>query len=205
LAKQMRAHACYRALPDILHRLVVVLILGVITGCGWSGNPLPTGILPTTEDEQIESWPESQLDPADAPACSLIADPKSPIHEAMYNDLNQYRIENGLQPLLYSQTLETAAENHVKDLWGRNFFSHINPDGLDPGDRAIRVGFCHSYVGENIAAGQNSTAHVLQAWIDSPTHNANMLEPNYAYVGMGYSVDDYGRKYWGQVFAYDLP
>lgn len=123
----------------------------------------------------------------------------------MLEQLNAYRAQNGLEPLIYSKTLEAAANAQAKDLFARNFFDHINPDGKDPGDRALDARFCHKYVGENIAAGQTSVTAVMQAWKNSPHHNENMLDPDYVYVGMGYYVDPSGRQYWAQEFAFDVP
>ena len=204
---QQQADAYYRALscPGVPRRLIALALLGVIAGCGGSSGPLPTGIMPAVSTDLTASGRADQFDSADAPPCARIEEPKTPTHLAMYQELNRYRAENGLQPLLYSQTLEAAADSHVEDLWVRDFFSHTNPDGEDPGDRAYRAGFCHWYVGENIAAGQMSVQHVMQAWKDSPHHDVNMLEPEYVYVGMGFSTDTFGRRYWGQAFAYDLP
>jgi len=173
--------------------LITAALLGEIAGCGVSSSPLPAGVEPVIDANLTYLWQTNQLDSADAPACARIDEPETAIQLAMYNELNRYRAENGLPPLLYSKTLETAIEGHVEDLWGRSFFSHTNPDGENPGDRALRAGFCHKYVGENIAAGQTSVEHVMQAWKDSPPHNVNMLEPKYVYVGMGYSTDQFGR------------
>jgi uncharacterized protein YkwD len=123
----------------------------------------------------------------------------------MLDVLNEYRINNGLQPLIYSRTLEAAADLHADDLWQRGYFAHVNPDGENPGDRALRSGFCTRYVGENLAAGQRSVARAMEAWINSPSHNTNMLQADYIYVGMGYSVDANGRQYWAQSFALAVP
>ena len=104
-----------------------------------------------------------------------------------------------------SRTLETAADAQVQDLYARSFFAHINPDGKNPGDRALAASFCHKYVGENIAAGQLSPSAVMVAWQNSPSHNENMLTADYVYVGMGHYIDPNGRHYWAQEFAYDVP
>ena len=140
-----------------------------------------------------------------SPACIQEGDPATPLQQAMFDALNQYRAVNGVAPLIYSKTLEAAGDAQVKDLWVRDFFSHINPDGLNPGQRAVAAGFCHEYVGENLAAGQSTLQRVMTAWENSPGHNANMLEPAYVYVGVSYSVDTNGRYYWAQEFAYELP
>ncbi len=140
-----------------------------------------------------------------APACVQIGQPASSVHEDMYAQLNAYRVQNGLKPLLYSKTLEAAAEAQARNLYVHDFFDHIDPDGKNPGDRALDANFCHKYVGENIAAGQMTVSAVMAAWQNSPTHDANMLKAEYVYVGMGHYVDPTGRPYWSQSFAYDVP
>lgn len=141
----------------------------------------------------------------DAPACVDAGEPATAMHLAMYEALNEYRLANGLPALIYSKTLEAAADAQVVDLWQRSFFAHINPDGLNPGQRAVAAGFCHEYVGENLAAGQSTLEKAMTAWRNSPGHNANMLQSAYVYVGVSYSVDVNGRHYWAQEFAYELP
>jgi len=131
--------------------------------------------------------------------------PATKIHETLFQELNDYRIENGLEPLTYSTRLESVIDDQVYDLWARNYFDHVNPDGLSPADRALEGGFCHGYVGENIAAGQRSIPRVMTAWKESPPHNANMLEPGYAHVGIGSFTAPNGRLYWGQLFAIRRP
>jgi len=182
--------------------LVVVVLAAVGAGCGTQGQALAP--LDTSSDTQ-ESSQTILLDSRAGPSCAQIGQPKSSIHQEMYEALNSYRIENGLQPLYYSQTLEEAADNQAEDLWVRSFFSHTNPSGEGPGARALSAGFCHQYVGENIAAGYTTVQQVMEAWKTSPGHNANMLDPDFVYVGMGYSFDARGRMYWAQEFAFSLP
>ena len=207
VAQQQQRYAYYRAIlyPGVTRRLMVVALLGVIAGCGVSSSPLPSGVVPVVDSDAAYLWPADQLNSANAPACAQIDEPTTSTHLAMYRELNRYRVENGLQPLLYSKTLESAIEGHVEDLWVRSFFSHTNPDGEDPGDRAVRAGFCHWYVGENIAAGQPTVQRVMVAWERSPSHNENMLVPDFVYVGMGHFVDPTGRHYWGQLLAFEYP
>jgi uncharacterized protein YkwD len=141
----------------------------------------------------------------DAPSCADVGTPATLTHKAVFDALNYYRIENGLQPLVYSKALEAAGDAHVRDLYVRDFFDHVNPDGQGPPDRALEAGFCHQYVGENIAAGQRSVARVMEAWKESPPHDANMLEPDFVYVGIGHYTSPTGREYWAQEFAFDYP
>jgi len=184
--------------------LLVLAVLALQAGCGPSGQALP----PLTASDNTDNtglFPTELLDSRAGPACARIGQPRTATHREMFEALNNYRIANDRGPLFYSQTLEKAADDEAQDLWVRNFFSHTNPDGQGPGDRALEAGFCHQYVGENIAAGQTTVDQVMEAWEASPNHNANMLDPDYRYVGMGISTDARGRKYWVQEFAFDVP
>lgn len=134
--------------------------------------------------------------------CEPIGTPDTNTQQQMLNALNNYRIENGLAALMYSDTLEQAAQAHAQDMSFRNFFDHTNPDGDGPFDRAVAAGFCHAMmIGENIAYGQQSVAEVQNGWEGSPGHNANMLHAQYTFVGMGYYVSLLGERYWVQLFG----
>ncbi|MBN1491354.1 MAG: CAP domain-containing protein [Phycisphaerae bacterium] len=134
--------------------------------------------------------------------CESVGRPASAVHLNMLSALNAYRAASGLTVLAYSKTLEAAANAHARDLYVRNFFDHTNPDGDGPLDRAEAAGFCNARsVAENIAAGQLSVAEVQTAWEQSPGHNANMINPDLEYVGMGYYLDPIGRPYWVQLFG----
>jgi uncharacterized protein YkwD len=142
-----------------------------------------------------------------ASGCLGLGNPSDTTHQAVFDQLNFYRLSNGLQMLEYSVTLQHAADLDAKDMYDRNFFSHTNPDGEGPGDRAVAAGFCHPYGGENIAKGQNTLGtaeEVMAAWKNSTGHNANMLRTQFKYVGVGYYHVQVGQShfyYWVQLFA----
>jgi uncharacterized protein YkwD len=84
-----------------------------------------------------------------------------------------------------------------------NYFSHTGLDGSTIGERAERQGYDWSYVGENIAAGYSSPESLVQGWMNSPGHKANILGADYTEIGIGYAFgadSDYG-SYWTAVFA----
>ena len=189
-----------------IHRLIISSLLLAFAACTGSSGPGSAGGGTPIEVALGQHQSGSEvLGSGAAEGCVAVGQPATRIHEAMIEALNLYRIQNGLRPLTYSRRLETAANSHVQDLWARDFFDHVNPDGLDPSDRAMEAGFCHPYVGENIAAGQASVEAAMRAWENSPPHEANLLEPDYVYVGMGHFVDPSGRQYWGQLFAFEYP
>lgn len=179
-------------------------LLLLSAGCGLTGGELPP-LVPADDTTEVNQFAVDLFDSRSGPPCAEVGRPDTTLHEEMFNALNEYRVQNGLQPLFYSQTLEKSADDMARDLWVRGFFAHIDPSGRTPADRAIVAGFCNRYVGENLAAGHSNVEQVMQAWKDSPGHNANMLTPGYAYVGMGHSIDARGRQYWVQEFAYNTP
>lgn len=120
---------------------------------------------------------------------------------------NQYRQQNGLASLSYDDQLAMAARSHSKNMALQDFFDHTDRDGLSPFQRISATGYRWSIAGENIAAGYSSAAAVVQGWINSPGHRANILNPNYTEIGLGYYylADDPGTQtwnhYWSQTFG----
>ncbi|MEL7507099.1 MAG: CAP domain-containing protein [Cyanobacteria bacterium J06554_1] len=120
---------------------------------------------------------------------------------------NEFRKQNGLKALVLDTNLDETANKHSKDMAKRDYFSHTGKDGSKPWDRARREGYESGTVGENIAAGYSSAKAVVDGWIASPGHRANMLNANYNEIGIGhyYEANDTGkvnyRHYWTQVFG----
>jgi uncharacterized protein YkwD len=121
---------------------------------------------------------------------------------------NQQRANNGCSVMLtMNDKLHTAAYNHSADMIARDFFSHTNPDGKNPGARLNDVGYSWSGYGENIAAGYSSPESVVDGWMNSSGHRANILNCNFTEIGVGYAyaASDPGsvsyHHYWTQVFA----
>ncbi|MEB3360167.1 MAG: CAP domain-containing protein [Synechococcales bacterium] len=120
---------------------------------------------------------------------------------------NQFRAENGVPPLALNTLLNSAAQNHSQNMAQQDFFSHTGADGSSLANRVTAVGYEYQSVGENIAAGQSIPQSVVEAWINSPGHRANLLNSNYTEIGIGYEflANDTGnvnyRHYWTQVFG----
>jgi len=110
---------------------------------------------------------------------------------------NQFRAQNGLSPLKWNQNLADVGQIHTDDMAARNYFSHNTPEGLTPFDRMKNYGIRYRSAAENIAYGQRSPQEVVNAWINSSGHRANMLG-NYEYLGVGYTANGH---YWAQEFA----
>lgn len=111
-------------------------------------------------------------------------------------------------PLAMDPALRCAARLHSMDMYEREFFDHTNPDGVEASARVDAVDFTWSTVGENIAVGQPTPEDVMAAWMESDGHCANIMNPNYTAVGVGYhaGADDWrdGQHFWTQDFARPL-
>ncbi len=101
-------------------------------------------------------------------------------------------------PLRWNETLEESAYKHAKDMQKRNYFSHVSPNGKNPGDRVKMSGYDWSYVGENIASGQKTFEEVLDRWINSPVHCKILMNPNFDEMAVARYEDKwvqhFGRK-----------
>jgi uncharacterized protein YkwD len=106
-------------------------------------------------------------------------------------------------PLAPDAALRAAARAHSRDMAVRGFFSHTNPDGRSPADRAVAAGYPSRHVGENIAAGHRSPAEVVDGWMQSAGHCQNIMEPSYRVLGVGhwYAANTAHANYWSQSFG----
>ncbi|MFD5636431.1 CAP domain-containing protein [Streptomyces sp. NPDC127077] len=114
---------------------------------------------------------------------------------------NAERASAGLPPLTADATLTTAAQAHSADMVARDFYAHISPEGGRPWDRAAAAGSTHRAIGENIACGQRSPAEVVQGWMDSPGHRANILKRDFTHIGIGLAGGGRAGTYWTQLFG----
>ncbi|MEU8305775.1 CAP domain-containing protein [Actinomadura sp. NPDC048955] len=114
---------------------------------------------------------------------------------------NAHRAAHGLRPLADDPWLTAAAQAYSEDMTARRFYSHTSPEGTQPWDRARAAGSTHLGIGENIACGQRSPAEVVQGWMDSPGHRANILKPDFTHIGVGFQGGGKAGTYWTQLFG----
>jgi uncharacterized protein YkwD len=108
------------------------------------------------------------------------------------------------RPLALSPLLTRAALDHSQDMAVHDLFEHTGRDGSTPAERVKRAGYLpRAAVGENIAAGAASADDVMQGWLDSPGHCANLMDPRFSEMGLAYVIDPVSESgiYWTQVFA----
>lgn len=101
-------------------------------------------------------------------------------------------------PLVSNAVLTDIAQAHSEDMSQRNFFDHVNPDGDGPGERIEASTYEWSTWGENIASGYRTPQEVVDGWMSSDGHCANIMNPAFTEIGVGYEPNG---SYWTQVFG----
>ncbi|MFJ9152226.1 CAP domain-containing protein [Streptomyces sp. NPDC102270] len=114
---------------------------------------------------------------------------------------NRERARAGLPPLAVDPLLARAAQAYSTDMAVRAFYSHTSPEGTQPWDRAAAAGSGRRSIGENIACGQRSAAEVVEGWMNSPGHRANILKPGFTHIGIGFAGGGPAGTYWTQLFG----
>jgi uncharacterized protein YkwD len=114
---------------------------------------------------------------------------------------NAERAEAGCGPVRPDDRLRDAARGHSEDMAEREYFSHTSPEGETPWDRAAEAGY-DTPSAENIAQGFRDAESVVEAWMNSPGHRANILNCDSKATGVGVELDGSGAPYWTQMFGY---
>jgi uncharacterized protein YkwD len=114
--------------------------------------------------------------------------------------VNEERAQVGCSPVAANSALTELAQNYSEDMAARGFFDHTDPDGRTPWDRAEKAGVSN-LGGENIARGQADAAAVMDAWMNSPGHRANILNCDFKTLGVGVEFGS-GGPWWTQNFGY---
>jgi uncharacterized protein YkwD len=105
--------------------------------------------------------------------------------------------------LRLNATLSRTSLAHAVDMAQHSYLSHEGRDGSTPADRVTRAGYRWRSVGENIASGPTAPEAVVDGWIKSPHHCANLMAPRYTEMGVAYSVNRASEAgiYWAQLFG----
>ena len=116
------------------------------------------------------------------------------------NASDLFAAARGLPPLRRDTRLDRSAALFSRYMGEANFFEHVGPDGVQPGQRMETQGYDWSWWGENIAWGYRSPQDVVEGWMASPGHRANILNPKFADLGVGIAFVN-GTPYMTQDFG----
>lgn len=118
--------------------------------------------------------------------------------------VNVQRANRGLRALVQNWQLSNLARTKSQDMINSKYFSHISPTYGSPFNMMENVGINFSAAGENIAMGQSTPAQVMNAWMNSAGHRANILSGSYTQIGVGLAKNKNGICYWTQEFINPL-
>ena len=105
-------------------------------------------------------------------------------HQSFGILLNDTRGGFDVLPVVHNDLLTEAATLHARDMVENDYLSHTDLDGGTVGDRVLEVGYDYSFVAENIAQGFTTQESVMDAWMGSPGHRSNILDPRAAEFGI---------------------
>lgn len=111
--------------------------------------------------------------------------------------VNEIRAQNGLSALTYNWELSRVARYKSQDMVDNRYFSHTSPTYGTPFQMIRSFGLSYRSAGENIAYGQRTPQAVVNAWMNSSGHRANILSSSYTQIGVGYVANGH---YWTQMF-----
>ncbi|MFJ1709504.1 CAP domain-containing protein [Kitasatospora sp. NPDC088346] len=184
-----------------------------ITGPGEAATPSPAASpSPSAAPASPSAAPTTAKPPAAAPttakAAKAAAAPAATTPDGRADGfvaqvaqlVNAERAKAGCGPLRLDVKLNAAAQHHSDDMVARHFFDHADPDGRHADSRIEAAGYRWGSWGENIAYGQADPAAVMDAWMHSPGHRANILNCDFKDIGIGVNFGAKG-PWWTQVFA----
>ena len=161
----------------------------------------PDNSIPDTGDAPDTSTPDN----GDAPDNSTpdVDDSTESVHPYVAQVLqlvNRERLKEGLPALTLDADVTTAANVRAKEI--KQSFSHTRPNGSSFSTALKEQGVSFNGSGENIAWGQTSPEQVMNGWMNSAGHRANILNQKFKNIGIGFYQDEAGRNYWVQLFTY---
>ncbi|MGM9526855.1 MAG: SafA/ExsA family spore coat assembly protein [Oscillospiraceae bacterium] len=121
----------------------------------------------------------------------------SAYEEEVIRLVNNIRQQNGLQPLTANWELSRVARYKSQDMLENGYFSHNSPTYGSPFQMITAFGLSYRTAGENIAKGYASAQAVVNGWMNSSGHRANILNSSYKQIGVGYVAQGH---YWTQMF-----
>lgn len=148
----------------------------------------------TPEEASVQQNPSEQLSKKEQTAESTIL---SEYELEVVELTNVERQKHGLAPLQIDEALSKVASVKSEDMAKQNYFSHNSPTYGSPFDMMKQFGISYRTAGENIAMGQRSPQEVVNAWMNSEGHRANILNSNFTHIGVGHASNG---NYWTQQF-----
>ncbi len=186
-------------------------------------NNIPSFLLPssnshTTPASQLPATPKSPT--VVTPGALKKPESQNPVQSASSEpsdfaltrkgiilETNKARVEHSVAKLTESSALDRSAQAKADDILARQYFAHTSPDGKTVSDLVAKQGYAYLKIGENLALGNfTDDADVVTAWMNSPGHRANILDPQFSEIGVGVARGLYqGRTIYVAVQHFGRP
>ena len=166
-------------------------------------EPVPEPPPPPEPEPPAPEPPPPPPSPSKPPSTTSSAPSSgaSAAEAAVVDLVNQERARAGCPSVRGEAALHDLARRHSADMAARGYFDHTDPDGRTPWDRAEAAGI--SGLGaENLAMGAADARSVMDLWMNSPGHRANILTCDFTRIGVGMHAGSGGGPWWTQVFGY---
>lgn len=167
--------------------------------CGdWREIPLRPGEELPAQPPEEETPPAEEAPPQEEPDAPEESGGVQEAAEAVTSLVNAARQDAGLSELELDADLCAAAQARAQEI--AQSFSHTRPDGSSCFTILEEFGISYRAAGENIAMGQRTPEEVMDGWMNSSGHRANILNGTFTSIGVGYYVDGAGAAHWVQIF-----
>ena len=166
------------------------------------GTDIPDTDIPDAETPEVPDTPDTEkpgTPDTEEPDTDVSDGELSSQAAAVLSLVNKERAKEGLPALKIDAKVTKAANVRAREI--KKSFSHTRPDGSSYSTALKEQGVSYRMSGENIAWGQKTPEQVMNAWMSSSGHRANIMNKNYKNIGIGYYEDEKGVKYWVQLFT----
>jgi uncharacterized YkwD family protein len=176
---------------------------------GLLGNNTPTERTPTqtaypqsATNPQASANPQTSAKPYQSANPGHSVNPKTSADSSQFVQqvleiVNQERTKAGLNTLSLNSNLSKMALAKAQDMYNNNYFDHQSPTYGSPFDMMKAFGITYNSAGENIAKGQRSAEEVMNQWMNSPGHRANILNTSFTEIGIGYYNSEWVQEFTG--------
>jgi uncharacterized protein YkwD len=192
--------------------LLLILFVLFIAVAVWEGLPQRASNW-LKSDRQWQNFltkinaPESLPGPLQGPMDGGDSNSAQLTISGVISETNKQRDQYGQLPLRTNSKLNLAAKAKVDDMFRQQYFEHESPDGKKPADIIKAAGYEYLIVGENLALGNYENDQLLvEAWMNSPGHRANILDPKFREIGVAVGKGMYqGKEIWLAVQEFGSP
>ena len=161
---------------------------------------LPNCSLPSNPEDDTTQTPEIETPSQPENTPSEETNTNSAYINRIVELVNEERAKEGLSPVTLDTKVTAAAQVRAKEIV--TSFSHTRPNGTSFSTALKEQNVSYRGSGENIAWGQKSPEAVMNAWMNSSGHRANILNKNFTTIGVGYYQTANGTNHWAQLFTY---